>query len=161
LTAEGEFALVKVYFEMAGQIPVTGHGHVFNETERYYLLVDLAVLEGDETALRQYIPLAEEMAIKDHHRFFQAGLHRARGVLHRLTGEYAQAENRLNQALEMFWEMDTRWQIGRTYSEVAELKLAQGDLEQAKQYYSQALDSFEQVGARPDAARIRQVLGSF
>jgi len=143
---------------MAGQIPVTRGGHVFNETERYYLLADLAVLQRDEAALRQYAPLAEETALQDNHRLYQAGAHRAWGVLHRLTGEYAQAESRLNQALKMFQEMDTRWQIGRTLSEAAEIRLAQADPDQAEQYYYQALDLFEQIGARPDATRIRQAL---
>jgi tetratricopeptide (TPR) repeat protein len=160
LTAKGEFALVKEYLEMSGQIPVTRGGHVFNETERYFLLADLAVLARDETALRQYIPLAEEMAIQDNHRLFQAGVHRAWGVLHRLTGEYAPAEVRLKRALEMFGAQETRWQIGRTLAELAELSLAQSDLAQAKQYYSLALDSFEQIGARPDAARTRQALAA-
>jgi tetratricopeptide (TPR) repeat protein len=160
LTAKGEFALVKKYLEMAGQIPVTGYGHVFNETERYYLLADLAVLERDKTALRQYIPLAEELSIRDNHRLFQAGVHRAWGVLYRLTGEYAQAESRLNLALELFQGMETRWQIGRTLSEMAELKLAQADPDQAIQHYLQALESFEQIGASPDALRIRQALAS-
>jgi uncharacterized protein HemY len=91
---------------------------------------------------------------------FQAGVHRAWGVLHRLTGEYAQAETRLEMALEMFQDMDTRWEIGRTFSELAQLKLAQDNPDQAKQLYHQALDSFEQVGARPDASRIRQALAS-
>jgi len=143
---------------MAGQIPVTRGGHIFQETERYFLMADLAVLQRDEAALRQYAPLAEETALQDNHRLYQAGAHRAWGVLYRLTGEYAQAESRLNQALELFQEMETRWQIGRTLFELAELKLAQADPDQAKLYYSQALDSFEQISASPDATRIGQAL---
>lgn len=151
---------MKEYYEMAGQIPVTGRGHLFSETERHYLLADLAVLERDETALRHYAPVAEEMAKRDNHRLFQAGVHRAWGVLHRLTGEYAKAETRLNQALEQFERMEMRWQIGRTLSELAELRLVQAEPAQAKKYFSQALDSFERIGARPDAARIRQTIAS-
>lgn len=134
---------------------------MFNETERYFLLADLAVLQRDEAALRQYAPLAEETALQDNHRLYQAGAHRAWGVLHRLIGEYAQAETRLEQALELFQGMETRWQIGRTLSEAAELRLAQADPDRAEQYYYQALDLFEQIGARPDATRIRQALASF
>jgi tetratricopeptide (TPR) repeat protein len=160
LTAKGEFALAKEYFEMAGQIPVTRGGHIFQETERYFLMADLAVLQRDEAALRQYAPLAEETALQDNHRLYQAGAHRAWGVLHRLAGEYARAETRLKQALELFQSMETHWQIGRTLSELAELGLAQADPAQAKRYFSQALASFEQIGAKPDAAQTRQALAA-
>ena len=145
---------------MAGQIPVTRGGHVFQETERYFLMADLAVLQRDEAALRQYAPLAEEMALQDNHRLYEAGAHRAWGVLHQLTGEYAQAESRLNRALELFKEMETRWQIGRTLSELARLELAQANPAQAKQYYSQALVLFEQIGAKPDVERARKTIAS-
>jgi hypothetical protein len=63
--AEGEFALVKNYLEAAGKKPLSTQGFLVNETERYSLLADLAVLERDEAALRHYAPLVEEMAVRD------------------------------------------------------------------------------------------------
>ena len=160
LMAEGEFALVKNYLEILGKKPLSTRGFVVNETERYFLLADLAVQERDEAALRQYAPLAEEMAVWDGHLLFQASAHRAWGVLHRLEGNYEEAATRFKQALEQFQRLETRWQIGRTLSELAELTLARSDHAQARTYFSRALTAFEEIGANPDAARIREALKS-
>ena len=158
--AEGEFALVKDHLETAGKMPVSSRGFLMNETERYFLLADLAVLERDAVALRQYAPLAEEMARRDGHILFQASAHRAWGVLYQLTGNYAEAEARLNQALDLFQELETGWQIGRTLYELAELANARADHTVAHDYYSRALVAFEEIGANPDAVRTREALRS-
>ena len=158
--AEGEFALVKNHLETASKMPVSSRGFSMNETERYFLLADLAVLERDAVALRQYAPRAEEMARRDGHILFQASAHRAWGVLNRLMGDYAQAEARLNQALEFFQELDTGWPIGRTLYELAELAFAREDHTEARDHFSRALVAFEEIGANPDAARTREALRS-
>ncbi len=158
--AEGEFALVKDHLETAGKLPVSSTGFSMNETERYFLLADLAVLERDSVALRQYAPLAEEMARRDGHILFQASAHRAWGVLYRLTGDYMEAEARLNQALDLFQGLETGWQIGRTLYELAELAIAQADHTEARNYFSRALAAFEEIGAIPDAVRTREALSS-
>ena len=158
--AEGEFALVKDHLETAGKMPISSRGFLMNETERYFLLADLAVLERDAVALRQYAPLAEEMAQRDGHILFQASAHRAWGVLNRLTGDYAQAEARLNQALELFQELETGWQIGRTLYELAELAITRVDHTEARDYFTRALVAFEEIGAKPDAVRTREALRS-
>jgi tetratricopeptide (TPR) repeat protein len=156
--AEGEFALVKDYLEAAGKMPISSRGFLMNETERYFLLADVAVLERDKVALSQYAPLAEEMALRDDHLLFQASAHRAWGVLHRLKGNYQEAKDRLDQAQRMFQELDTRWQIGRTLSEIAELAIARADPTGARNYFSRALVTFEEIGAKPDAVRTREAL---
>jgi len=158
--AEVEFALVNDHLEIAGKMPVSSRGFLMNETERYFLLADLAVLERDAVALRQYAPLAEEMARRDGHILFQASAHRAWGVLYRLTGDYAEAEARLNQALDLFQELETGWQIGRSLYELAELANARADHTGAHDYYSRALGVFEEIGANPDAVRTREALRS-
>jgi len=66
----------------------------------------------------------------------------------------------VQQALELFEGLETHWQIGRTFYELAELAREQENLSQAKRNYSLALDSFKHIGAKPDAARVRQVLDS-
>ena len=158
--AEGEFALVKDHLETAWKLPVSSRGFLMNETERYFLLADLAVLERDAVALRQYAPLAEEMALRDDHLLFQASAQRAWGVLHRLEDKYEEAEARLNQALEMFQKLETRWQIGRTLYELAELALSQTNPVKARNYFSRALVAFEEIRANPDTARTREALRS-
>ncbi len=158
--AEAEFALVKDHLEAAGKMPGSSRGFLMNETERYFLLADLAVLERDETDLRQYAPLAEEMARRDGHILYQASAHRACGVLYLLTGDYLEAEARLNQALDLFQELETGWQIGRTLYELAELAIARVDHTVARDYFSRALVAFEEIGANPDALRTRDALRS-
>jgi tetratricopeptide (TPR) repeat protein len=160
LMAEGEFALVKDHLETAGNMPISSIGFLMNETERHFLLADLAVQERDEGALREYAPLAEETARRDGHILYQASAHRAWGVLHRLTGDYEKAEERLNQAMELFQGLETRWQIGRTIYELAELAFARTDTEEARDYFSRALVAFEGIGANPDAVRTREALRS-
>ena len=153
--AEGEFAQVKDRL----QVGIAIHDILSRKKVDYYaMLTDVAVLERNEAGLRHYTPLLEELALRDNHTLYLAIAHRAWGVLFRLTGEYEQAQSRLDQALNLFQRIETRWQIGRTFSELAELRLARGEPAEAKKYYSQALASFEQIGARPDIKRTRQAM---
>ena len=158
--AEGEFALVRNHLEAAGNKPVSAVGLLFHDNELYSMFVDLAVLQRDEATLRQYAPLAEETALHDGHILCQAVAHRAWGVMHRLDGKYAQAENRLHQALELFEGLETRWQIGRTLFELAEVAQARADPVEARDYFSLALAAFEEIGAVPDMARTQAALES-
>jgi hypothetical protein len=155
--AEGEFALIREYGE-AGLIRPSKGWATFGDHDLYSLLVDAAVRGRDETALRQYIPLAEETASRYDHKLYQAVAHRARGVLHRLAGEYVEAETKLNQALEMFNDMDTRYQIGRTSFELGDLAVSQKEPATAREHLTRALNGFEGIGAAPDALRVRERL---
>ena len=156
--AEGEFALVQNNLEAAGNKPVSTVGLLFHDNDLYSMFVDLAVLQRDEATLRQYAPPAEETALRDGHILYQAVAHRAWGVMHRLRGEYAAAEARLNQALELFQGLDTRWQIGRTLFELAKVAQARTAPAGARDYFSRALAAFEEIGAVPDAARTKVAL---
>ncbi len=158
--AEGEFALVWDHLEVAGSKPVSARGLLFHDNELNSMFVDLAVLQRDEATLRQYAPPAEETALRDGHILYQAVAHRAWGVMHRLRGEYAAAEARLNQALELFQGLDTRWQIGRTLFELAKVAQGRTDSAEARDYFSRALAAFEELGAVPDVARTQAALDS-
>lgn len=157
---EGEFALTKDHLETMGKKPVSGRGILCNETELNFMLADLAVMARDEAALRQYASLAEETAVRDGHLLYQAAAHRAKGVMHRLEGEYTDAEARLNQALELFQKLETRWQIARTLYELAELAVVRTDPAEARDYFSRALSVFEEMEANPYVARTREALRS-
>ena len=124
----------------------------------YAILVDMAVLQRDEAGIRQYTPQAEELAMRYGHTLYQAIAHRAWGVAHRLAGEYPEAEARLNQALDLFSGLNTRWQIGRTLFELGELAAAQTDAAQARDHFTRALTAFEAMHAAPDVARTRAAL---
>ncbi len=160
--AEGEFTLVKQHLQVA----LTRPGFEFSystptaDFDLYVMLVDAAAQQRDLPALQEYAALAAELAVRHEHRLYQAIIHRAQGVAHRLSGEYADAETQLNQALKGFQELKTRWQIGRTLYELAELAQAQADTAQARAYFSQALTAFEEMDAVPDATRTRTVLAS-
>ena len=129
-----------------------------HEHDTYAVLADTAVLQRDADALRQYTPRLEELAARDNHQLYLAIAHRAWGVAHRLAGEHAAAEARLKQALELFEEMGTRWQIGRTLAELGELAIARSNSEEARDYFSRALAAFEAMQAMPDMERTREAL---
>jgi tetratricopeptide (TPR) repeat protein len=143
--------------ETAGQ-PVN-FGTMAHDHEIYMTLADIAVEMRDINALREYAPNLETLADRDNHTLYLAIAHRALGVAHRLAGENTEAENRLKQALELFTKLDTRWQIGRTLFELGELNLNQSDTK-AREYYSQALVSFEEIQSVQNAERTREALNS-
>jgi len=119
------------------------------------LLTEAAAQRGDEAALKEYTPRLEELARRDEHKLYRAIAERARGVAHRLAGEHAEAEARLEGALAMFRELGTRWQIGRTLLELGEVAAARGEADARRRYYEEAMEAFEVLGAKPDAERAR------
>jgi tetratricopeptide (TPR) repeat protein len=162
LQAEGEFALVMEKLEPALQLsgqPVKrgtmAHRHVV-----YMMLAESAAQLDDAPALRRYASQLESLAAQDGHRPYQAIAHRAWGIACRLEGEYADAETRLSQALELFEELGTPWQLGRTLSEMAELDLARSDPAAARDHFSRALSQFEAMQATPDVERTRAALAA-
>jgi tetratricopeptide (TPR) repeat protein len=159
LKAQGEFALVKRNLEhamkTAGQ-PVN-FGTMAHDHEIYMTLADIAAEMRDADALDKYASPLEKLAARDEHKLYLAIAYRALGVAHRLAGDYAEAENRFTQALQLFAKLGTRWQIGRTSFELAELHLNESNTK-ARQYYLQALESFEEIQAVPYAERTRAAL---
>ena len=143
---------------MAGQ-PVN-FGTMAHDHEVYMTLADTAVELRDADALRKYAPELEKLASRDNHRLYLAIAHRALGVGHRLAGEQAAAETRLRQALELFTKLGARWQIGRTLFELGELNREQQKETKAREYFAQALGSFEEIQAMPNAERTRAALRS-
>ena len=144
---------------MAGQ-PVN-FGTMAHDHEVYMTLADTAVELRDLGAISKYAPELEELASRDSHRLYLAIAHRALGVGHRLAEEHAAAETRLRQALELFTKLGARWQIGRTLFELGELNRERSQNgAKAREYFAQALGSFEEMQAKPDAERTRAALDS-
>lgn len=132
-----------------------------HDHEVYMTLADTAVEMRDLDALRKYAPNLEQLADRDNHKLYLAIAHRALGVGHRLEGEHAKAEARLKRALELFTKLGPRWQIGRTFFELGELNLAQSKKKaKAREYFAQALGSFEEIQAMPNAEQTRVALTS-
>jgi tetratricopeptide (TPR) repeat protein len=153
--AEGEFALVQEYLEIALNKTAAWVG----EHDLFAMLADTAVQRRDEAGLQKYAPLAEEFALRCDHKLYLAIAHRAWGVSHRLAGQYADARTRLQQALELFQQLETRWQIGRTLFELGELSLTEESMD-AREQFSLALSAFETMSALPDAARTREKIAT-
>lgn len=155
--AEGEFALIREYGE-AGIIRPSKGWATFGDHDLYSLLVDVAVKQRDETTLRQYIPLAEETAMRYDHRLYQAIAQRANGVLLRLVNNYGASELQLQQALNAFSVLNANYQIGRTFVELGELAISQSETSKAYDYFVQALNKFESLQAKVDMANVQFVL---
>ncbi len=157
LFAEGKFALVKQQLKEALRKEARGW---IGLHDLYAVLVNIATLQRDGAALREYAPKLEKEAAHLDHSLYIAVAHRGWGVLHTLAGQYTEARPRLDQALTLFGSLDTHWQLGRTHFELGELALAQADTTLARDHYSQALAAFEEMKAAPDAERARSKLAS-
>jgi hypothetical protein len=130
-----------------------------SDLDMYALLVEAAVGRRDEAAIRQDAPNLEKMATEVGHTLYQAIAQRAWGVAYRLRDELAAAEHHFNQALGLFEQLDTRWQIGRTLFELGELARTQlQDRTAVRAHFARALTAFEEIQAAPDAGRIQVVL---
>lgn len=152
--AEGEFALATQAIELAWN----SQGEWVGDHDLYAVLADAATQQRDEPALRRYAPLLEKLALQYGHLLYQAIAHRAWGVAHRLAGEYTAAEKRLQQALDIFHTLGTRWQLGRTHFAWGELAAAQGDVVAGHEHFTQAQHAFAAMGAAPDLAHTQNAL---
>jgi tetratricopeptide (TPR) repeat protein len=128
------------------------------DNDLYAMLADVAVQRNDLPGLLKYAPMAEEVSTRHEHVLYQAIAHRAWGTAHRLAGEHDQAESRLNQALELFQGLGTRWQLGRTLYELGRLAMARNDIATARQHFERALGEFESLKAAPNAEQVRATL---
>jgi tetratricopeptide (TPR) repeat protein len=108
--------------------------------------------------LQKYAPLAEEYASRYDHKLYRAIAHRAWGVSHRLAGQYAESQIRFEWALEIFQQMNTHRQVGRTLFELGELAVAQMDFPMASAYFTRARSAFESIQATLDSAYIHATL---
>jgi len=156
LKAEGEFAQVKQFLdEGLSRITEINPDMVF-----YSLLVDTAVLEEDAKNLKEYTPRLLDQANQNGHKLFKAVALRSLAVADRLDGKYKPAQNQLEEAEAIFQDMETNWQLGRTYYEFGQLMVAQDNPAEAKKQFEKAVHCFESIGALPDAERTQFAIES-
>jgi hypothetical protein len=155
--AAGEFAQITKFLESA---PNQGAEWV-GDHDLYAALVDIAVRERNEVQIRRYAPLAEETATRYGHRLYQAIASRALGVLHLIDKEAELAQARLERALDIFTELETHWQIGRTYFELFNLAKSSGEKEKAQSYLSLSQGAFEKAGAVFEIKLIKETQKTF
>lgn len=162
LGAEGEFALVVEQLQSALERPgqPVKRGSMAHEHDVCALLVEAACRLGSSAVLLQHLPHLEELARRDNHRMYLPLALRARGVAHRLAGEYAEAQVPLQKALEGFTGMEMRWQMGRTLTELGVLEQERGNPEGALTYFARAVEAFDALGAAPDEARTQALIAA-
>jgi tetratricopeptide (TPR) repeat protein len=154
---EGEFALVNEHLTAAIQLPPVGWNPV-GEHEIIVLLADIGALNRDEALLTAYASLADQISLFLNHHLYHAMAVRALGIFTWLQRDHAQAEAQLRESLKLFQQLETRWQLGRTLYDLGEISVDRGRIEQAKEFFSQALTAFEEMGARPSIIKTQQHL---
>jgi len=130
------------------------------DNDLYAMLADVASQRRDAEAIEKYAPLAEEQARRFGHILHQAIVHRTWGVFHHIKGKYAESEDHLRKALETFQDLNTKWQIGRTYLELGELAETIQDAKAARFHYSEALKAFNAMKAAPAVETVNKRLNS-
>lgn len=126
----------------------------------YSLLVDTAALEDDLEILQEHTPWLVKEAKRHGNKLFQAIALRALAVSSRLGGKHKHAHEQLEEAEVIFKDMNTDWQLGRTYYEFGQLSAAQDRSDEAKKHFEQAVAHFENMGALPDIKRTQSAIES-
>lgn len=152
--AAGEFAPARQNLKIA----LKTSSEWIGDHDLYAMLVDVAVRRRNESDIRQYAPQAEALATHYGHELYLAIVQRAWGVAHRLAGDSAAANASLNQALDIFSQLKTRWQMGRTLFELGELAVTQVNTAEARDFFSRAIELFEEMQATSDVSRTRAAL---
>jgi hypothetical protein len=160
LQAKGEFALLHQNLIHAQEKPgqPVKRGTMAHDHHLFMLLTDSAAQRQDVKALREFTPRLEDLAVRDGHQLYIGIAHRASGIVHRLAHQNDEAASQLNQALEIFSKLGTRWQIGRTFYELGELDFARKDWVSAKKNFLFGLEAFEALRALPDVKRTQAAL---
>ena len=158
--AEGEFALVREHLERAIQSPTdpVRWGSAMTDLDFHILCAEAAAQTRDAAGLAEHAPPAEEGAQRLGHRLYQGIAHRARGVALLLESQPAAAVEPFGRAVEIFVDLGTRWQLGRTLVDLAEAHASGGDQAAARADYTRALEAFEAVGAGPAAEEVRRAI---
>jgi hypothetical protein len=134
------------------------NGTMAHDHDLYMLLTEAAFERQDPESLRRYALRLEELAMRDGHQLYLAIAQRALGAAFWLSGEMELAEARLERALELFRQLDTSWQLGRTHHLAGEVHLANSYRDEARRHFELALEAFEAMKAVPDLERTRAVL---
>ena len=124
------------------------------------MLADTSAQQRDQAGLQKYAPLAEQHSVQLGHTLYEGIAHRALGIMQRLLGSPDKAELELQRALVLFKGLVTRWQSGRTYLELGDLAIDEGDTSTASVYYAEALNAFEEMQAKPAVEKVRKKLKS-
>jgi len=119
----------------------------------------IAVALRQPDALEQSQELYDQ--VKDHYnRRHRAVARYSLGQAHYNAGDHDKAEWLLEEALEIFRELDTNWHQGRTLSLLAEISLARGDKAGAAHLLKEAQAGLEKIGMDSMSSAMRQQLAT-
>jgi len=160
--AEGEFALVREHLDRAVRGPndPVRWGSAVTDLDFNVLYADAAARARDAEALGRFVPPAEQGAELFGHRLYTAIALRSRGVQFLLADRAAEAVTCEDQALAIFEDLGTRYQMGLTLGERARAFSALGDSASARADWSRAASLFEAQGALPAARQARDSLAA-
>ena len=156
----GDWMEAELYFdrgidlaERLGHLPMLGCLHL----GRAEPLIHMDELER----ARETLDRAEEAAGRTLDREVLADCARFRGILARLEGDHAAAEDFLRRALEMAEEAGLELELAEALGGIAHLRRVQGRPEEARDVLASARRKFVALGARREIARLDQVLAEW
>lgn len=149
---QGEFAQAREHLMAAIEKPSIGWNPV-GDHEVSVLLADIGAMHRDIPLLAAYALQADEISLSLDHHLYHAIALRALGILDWLNGESAQAAARLTESCRIFQQIDTRWQLGRTLSDLGEVSAGLGRSEEAESYFARSRNILEDMGVYQQHSR--------
>jgi len=146
-----EAAILLSDLEDYGRYPVV-------DTSRIVMNAVLAAQSGHPDA----VAIAKEAVTRTEGHFIQQATalsEMALGLALMNENQMDEAHTWLEQALDNFTSLDSRWGRGATLLALAAVVAGRGDAETAATYREQAIAIFEKIGAHGHASRVRQSLG--
>jgi len=147
LMGRGEFAQVKEHLIAASEKPSVGWNPV-GDHEVYVLLADIGAMHRDRELLSAYAFRSDEISLSLNHLLYHAITLRALAILDWLDHDFVRAEERLKESCQLFQQLETHWQIGRTLYDLGELSAGMGKHDEAKSYFTQAQAAFRIMGVQ-------------
>lgn len=151
-----------------GRVPaaVAGMRRVLDQTHvplaRGHLLpqqIEVALAAGDVDAAEQAADELDSLADEYRGPYMSACAVGGRGAILVANGEYKEALSVLKEAMTLWLHLDCEYEVARVRSLLAVALDAVGDREGATMAREAALETFEKLGANPDARRVRDALG--
>jgi class 3 adenylate cyclase len=120
---------------------------------------EIGLAAGDLDAVGRVVEELEQIARSFRTTALDATAAYARGCLLLAEGDAVAAAGRLRQAVELWHEIGSPYEVARSRTALGEAFRAQGDEGAARLELRTAKSAFERLGALPDAKRVAGLLG--
>jgi len=123
--------------------------------EPYRIIAEVHLALGDGAKALEYGKASLEMAEEAGNRVFEGAAHRVLGKIIAFgQGRWGEGKKHLARSIEIFEELHDEHELGESYYEYGLLLKEEGDVEKAKDCFSQAMAIFERTRA---ARRLKEV----